>query len=112
MPYRDPETRRTYNLAYQRSYYRRHKAEYLSKNRRRKNDARTYLRNLKKATPCAICGESDFRCLDFHHSRDHRKVTGLSELATDGAAIDRIDRELRKCVVLCKNCHAKEHFKR
>jgi|GEM_PF-1202364 5-methylcytosine-specific restriction endonuclease McrA len=32
-------------------------------------------------------------------------------MATDGAAIASLERELRKCIVLCKNCHAKEHFK-
>jgi len=112
MPYGNPLARRAYNIAYQRVYYRNHKPEYIEKNRVRKKKARKYLENLKKVHPCAICGESDSRCLDFHHSIAHEKVAELSQLATDGASIDRLDRELDKCIVLCKNCHAKEHFKR
>ena len=112
MPFKDPGIRRAYNVAYQRAYYRRHKLRYLQKNRLRKRVARRYLENLKRARSCMVCGESDFRCLDFHHSSGAEKVAGLSQLATDGAAITRLDKELEKCVVLCRNCHAKEHFKR
>jgi hypothetical protein len=112
MPYKDPDIRRAYNIAYQRVYHRRHKAEHIEKNRVRKYNARTYLKRLKRERPCVECGEADFRCLDFHHSNGHEKLANLSHLATDGATIDRLNRELQKCVVLCKNCHAKEHFKR
>ena len=112
MPYKDPITRRAYNLAYQRAYYLRYKERYLAKNRVRKKNARTFLEHLKRANPCTVCGESDFRCLDFHHSEGREKVAGLSYLATDGATIGRLNRELEKCVILCKDCHAKEHFKR
>jgi hypothetical protein len=112
MPFKDRRVRQAYNIAYQHAYYRRHKLLYLQKNRLRKRTARNYLANLKRARSCTVCGESDFRCLDFHHSSGLEKVAGLSQLATDGAAINRLDQELEKCVVLCKNCHAKEHFKR
>lgn len=111
MPFRDPITKRAYNIAYQKAYYRSHKVEFREKNRLRKRAARLYLQSLKRAVPREVCGETDFRCLDFHHSDDQEKVAGLSELATNGTSIDALVRELEKCNVLCKNCRAKEHFK-
>jgi len=111
MPYKNPNVRRAYNAAYQPSYCLNHKTAALARQRRRKRDARLYLQARKRAEKCSRCGESDVRCLDFHHRPRHVKVAGLARLATDGAAIKTIERELKKCVVLCKNCHAKEHFK-
>jgi 5-methylcytosine-specific restriction endonuclease McrA len=111
MPYKDPAKRRAYNLVYQREYYRNHKVEYWLKNRARKRAARQFLSEVKQRNPCARCGESDLRCLDFHHQGIHEKFAELSNMATDGAAIVSLERELQKCIVLCKNCHAKEHFK-
>jgi hypothetical protein len=111
MPFKDPAVRRDYNLRYQRLYYERNKAEFIEKNRRRKQDARKFLWERKATRNCAACGETDPRCLDFHHQGRQPKVAGLSQMATDGAAIRSIERELEKCIVLCKNCHAKEHLK-
>ena len=111
MPDNSPRVQRRYNAVYQPSYYRSHKRAALARQRRRKRDARRYLLARKRAAKCVRCGESDIRCLDFHHRPGHVKVAGLARLATDGATLQVIDRELKKCVVLCKNCHAKEHFK-
>ena len=111
MPYKNPVVRHDYNAAYQPRYYRNHRLAALARQKRRKRDARLYLQARKRAAKCARCGESDVRCLDFHHRPGHVKVAGLARLATDGAAIKTLERELEKCVVLCKNCHAKEHFK-
>ncbi len=112
MPYKNPSVRRSYNIVYQRVYYRLHKPTFIEKNRARKRAARDYLESVKRKRSCVVCGESDFRCLDFHHLNGRDKWAGLSELATDGAAIERLNRELAKCTVLCRSCHAKEHFKR
>ena len=112
MPFQDPGVRRSYNIAYRQNYYRNHKLLYLQKSRLRNRTSRKYLEHLKRARSCEVRGESDFRCLDFHHSKSVEKLAGFSQLATDGAAISKLDRELQKCVVLCTNCLAKEHFKR
>jgi hypothetical protein len=111
MPYKNPMVRRSYNMAYQPPYYRNHKQAALARQRRRKSTARLFLQSRKSAEKCSRCGESDVRCLDFHHRPGPVKVAGLARMATDGASIKALELELKKCVVLCKNCHAKEHFK-
>jgi len=111
MPFKVERIRRAYQSTYQRKYYSARKAQALERNRRRKKNARRFLWDRKREQPCVQCGESDIRCLDFHHRGDERKAAGLALLATNGAAIRTLERELEKCIVLCKNCHAKEHFK-
>ncbi len=57
---------------------------------------------------CRACGEIDHSCLDFHHIDPKKKSFSISRrLLKENAA--RIDDEISKCVVLCKNCHAKFH---
>lgn len=111
MPYKDPQTRRAYNIRYLRVHYRERRSDYIEMNRLRKRAARIFLWELKQSSRCTKCGEPDPRCLDFHHENHLHKSAGLSQMATDGAGLASIRRELSKCVVLCKNCHARTHFR-
>lgn len=61
------------------------------------------------AAGCSACGESDPRCLDFHHSEPAEKVGSISELVTRRASEERLEAELENCVVLCANCHRERH---
>jgi predicted HNH restriction endonuclease len=55
---------------------------------------------------CQICGYD--RCpaaMDFHHLDPSEKDFSISE-STDW---DNIERELKKCVLLCATCHREVH---
>jgi hypothetical protein len=64
-----------------------------------------------KKKACVVCGESFNRCLEFHHVNPSKKAFEVSSRIR----IYREDRflelkkEIRKCVVLCANCHKKLH---
>ena len=111
MPYRNKKQRRAYHIQYLRRHYAKNPTAYLERNRQRRLAARSFLMDLKRGSACTQCGETDVRCLDFHHTGSTPKRGELSTLATNGAGIPRLQAELAKCVVLCKNCHAREHFK-
>jgi hypothetical protein len=64
-----------------------------------------YLKKLK--AKCALCPESDQCCLDFHHVDPSLKRARCYNLARYSWRLLRA--ELVKCVVLCANCHRKEH---
>lgn len=65
--------------------------------------ARAYKDNLK----CARCPEDHWACLEFHHEKD-KEIT-LAKAVNACWSIDRILKEMEKCIVLCANCHRKLH---
>ena len=56
---------------------------------------------------CNSCGESDIRFLEFHHKNPDDKDDGISYL-TKGRW-SKIENEIKKCVLLCRNCHGEFH---
>jgi len=62
-----------------------------------------YKRNLC----CENCGNNDYRVLEFHHLGD--KETNVSRLVSKKYAWSKVEAEIKKCSVLCANCHRIEH---
>ena len=60
--------------------------------------------------PCADCGESDLRVLDFDHLRD--KLMDVKEMMHNGWPWRRILEEIEKCQVRCANCHRRRTSER
>lgn len=59
---------------------------------------------------CGICEYKKCqRSLDLHHLDPSQKEFSLSSIRAWPKAWDRIVTELRKCVLLCKNCHGEVH---
>lgn len=59
---------------------------------------------------CERCDESDPVCLDFHHVGPKTAEVGLAVKNCWGE--QRLRDELANCIVLCANCHRKEHGRR
>ena len=59
-----------------------------------------------KSQGCLLCNEDCPSCMDFHHIYDN-KESNVGELIKYGKK--RILSEIRKCVILCANCHRKVH---
>ncbi len=66
---------------------------------------RVHLWKFKADKGCARCSEKDPRCLEFHHIDPDDKSFTLGK----AAKWETLEAELEKCIVLCCNCHAKEH---
>ena len=59
---------------------------------------------------CHDCGNSyPVCCYDFHHIDERTKLFEIAP-ALDGN-MDRIFEEVKKCVMLCSNCHRIRHAK-
>lgn len=76
----------------------------------KRREKRAALNTLKSAVGCRDCGERDERCLDFHHVNPENKYMEVARLLADNRAYHILLREIRKCVVLCANCHRKAHY--
>ncbi len=70
---------------------------------------REMIADVKKANPCLACGETEICCLDFHHKNKKDKLESIGALVRLQWGLPRILEELKKCVVLCSNCHRKLH---
>lgn len=65
-----------------------------------------WLANQRRAGGCAFCGS--YAYLEFHHTHD--KLLTISDMIHDGRyPIDTFQKELDKCIVLCRRCHVKLH---
>ncbi len=84
-------------------YYRTSNKQEISYARRHK--MRAIITRYKRFKGCCNCNEGHPCCLDFHHLRDKLFVIAL---ASDyGWTV--VKEEIRKCVVICANCHRKLH---
>lgn len=119
-------------LEYQKEYNSKHRNEITTKRRKinrerylanpqafkdrateHKLKSRAFVRAYKASHGCSRCPETHPACLDFHHINPETK----SKLSNGTRAISymwsikRIKLEILKCIILCANCHRKEHFK-
>ena len=57
---------------------------------------------------CSVCGFDKYSCsLDIHHLNPAEKDTAFRSMRF--WSLSRIEKEIEKCVLLCKNCHAAHH---
>lgn len=64
----------------------------------------------RKERGCQRCSEADPDCLQFHHSDPEGKEASVSEMIGRSYTEDEIRSEVAGCLVLCANCHRREHF--
>jgi hypothetical protein len=77
--------------------------------RERTTRVQSHKQRIIAASPhCMICPETDICCLDFHHVDPAQKSFTLAE-SYAYRTWEVIFEEIKKCVLVCKNCHAKIH---
>lgn len=106
MPYKDPAKQR----AYSKQHYKKYKQKYLQSNYRRREELRNYIRCIKADTPCTDCSEQyPHYVMDFDHLRDKE---GLIAHFVNYNNKKALDAELKKCEVVCANCHRERSYGR
>jgi hypothetical protein len=94
----------------QRWYYKNRKARIETKEERRRELRRWFYELKRDEFVCTRCPEARPPALDFHH--DGEKEGNISAMVNDGYSRSRIRDEMERCVVLCANCHRKEHHEK
>ncbi len=103
---RNPEA---FNAAW-RTWYRANARRKVAWKARRRQELREWLAQLKSTKRCERCDEAAPECLHFHHVDAREKDLELSSAISQGWSKERILGEIAKCIVLCANCHLKEHW--
>lgn len=90
-------------------HYQNNKDVYYKRNRKRKEERREWMSQLKKKLSCEECGENHPAVLDFHHNNPNEKDREISAMSVSHKK-EKILEEIDKCMVLCSNCHRKLHY--
>lgn len=98
------------NKHYQQEHYQKHKQRYIAEAEQRRlnynRKAHNFLMEYAK-DGCSVCGETDYRCLEFDHVDQSTKIESISYMVGQQYPLRKIKEELNKCRVLCANCHRK-----
>lgn len=93
-----------------REHYRNNKANYIDRNRRRREENQAFLKELKESQPCMDCGrEYPYYVMQFDHVRG-QKLFNVAEMKAESR--ERVLKEVSKCGIVCANCHAVRTFLR
>ena len=71
--------------------------------RKQKQQYKKRLAEMKQASGCVDCGIKNHIVLDFDHLRD--KKYNVSRMIHDGFSWKAILKEIKKCEIVCANCH-------
>jgi hypothetical protein len=104
MPAKTKEKRNALN----RASYARNKDKRQKINREKKASAKEKWRQYKSTLSCVQCGQNHPATLDFHHIEKHPSNLKVNKLVTNHAFKKAIE-EIKKCLVLCANCHRIHH---
>ena len=74
----------------------------------RKQEMKILFNKVRSGNGCAFCEEREICCMDFHHLDPLQKDVNVSYLC-ECKSKDRMLNEMKKCVVVCSNCHRKIH---
>lgn len=113
MPLKDryqSEKWKEYQRTYHRSWHQRHREKRLVRIYERKAAIYQYVQNMKNQLYCVDCGQRHPATLQFHHLNPENKVFNISDAALRGTSLDRIKKEIEKCIILCANCHLIRHY--
>lgn len=110
MPYKDKEKKLKWNKKWAlRNKAKRREYQRLW-NKANRNKIGLWYKEYKRSLKCSRCPETFFACLEFHHPKKD-KTNLISRMVGQGCSIESIKKEMSKCIVLCSNCHRKEHWK-
>ena len=91
-------------------YYETNKSKERERIQLRKEQQKLAFKVFKSTLKCKLCDESHIATLQFHHLDPTQKEIGIAIAVHSGWGQERLKAEIDKCVVLCANCHLKEHY--
>jgi hypothetical protein len=88
-------------------YYSRNREKRLEYQNKRYQELSSIYNEWRKTLSCSRCDENDVACLEFHHCNPSEKESNVIKNVAKG--LKSTLNELKKCVVVCANCHSKIH---
>jgi len=108
MPYKDRKRQKKA----QAEWYQKNKDAIRKKRSYQKQEARKWVNDYK--TQNSVCTDCEIsfppHILDFDHIGD--KSFGISRALQQGTGLDKIKQEIKKCEIVCANCHRQRTYDR
>ncbi len=89
-----------------------YRKEYMKKYNEKKIEIRrNFILKYKSERSCEICNWNDHtEILQFHHKELTKKKFQIG-VSSYGIPLEKIKKEMIKCILLCPNCHNWIHYK-
>lgn len=92
------------------AYYENNKEQSMSRTRKYRKVYKEWFETYKNSLVCEKCGFTGHcAAIDFHHDNGD-KLFNVAKLAGQTSNKNRIEKEIKKCKVLCSNCHRILHW--
>ena len=94
-------------------FYLKNKEKQILKFKKQNKEKADFILSLKEGKYCEKCGYNKcLASLDFHHLDPKQKDFNISDFKRTRGFSDLIliNNEIKKCIVLCSNCHREFHF--
>jgi cytochrome c553 len=108
MPFKNPETRKAYHKQQSHDHYIKNKEETKQRSAATRKKKREEWVAFKSTLMCTKCGFMHPAALDFHHTDPSQKTSNVHKFAANGQ-YKKAHEEIKKCIVLCANCHRIHH---
>ena len=108
MPYKDPAVRKQKQKTYVNTYYKENRIAVIAASKASAKAYKDQWRDYKATLQCVKCGQNHPATFDFHHVDSRTKEHSVNTLVKN-RAFKRAIEEIKKCVVLCANCHRIHH---
>lgn len=95
---------------YYREHPENHKKAVGERNKIKRKEFIEFTAKIKSFVGCLVCGEGNAICLDFHHIGD-KKYNISNAIFNSMVGKNALKNEIKKCIVVCSNCHRKIHAK-
>lgn len=94
---------------YRKEHYERNREKYILKAKNNRQKLVDDFQDFKKTLKCNRCSENRWWVLEFHHTNPNEKEGEISLLVRKGSK-EKLFKEIKKCEVLCCNCHRNLHY--
>ena len=96
-----------------RAWYYKNKYKTTDKEKKKEFEKRNkdFIQRIKSKSECCKCGLNHKPyLLEFHHLDPSTKYKSITDLQFNAYSMKLIKEEIRKCVMVCRNCHMKFHY--
>lgn len=88
-----------------------------ARKKKRRQETSKWITDYKMSRACEMCGYSKEthdsftpKALHFHHPQGNKEFT-IGNIAKTGHSVEKLSKEVDKCVLLCARCHIEVHEK-